>query len=219
MNIVITGLPGAGKGTQAEEIIKKYNIQHLSTGNIMRSFIEEKNELGMKLESYIKEGKLVPDELTAEILKEEISKDKYKNGVLIDGYPRNIQQVEKLNEIFNELKLEIDAILYLDIDEQIVIDRLSNRLTCPNCQSTFNKITNKPRKENICDNCSSQLETRKDDKLESIKTRMKIAKEQTVPVVSKYQENTKINVITIDCSNDTIDIIFDKISIELDKLI
>ena len=137
MNLLITGLPGVGKGTQSENIVKKYGVKHLSTGNLFRNEIASKSSLGEELASYMNQGKLVPDELTINILKKELNKPDYESGFLLDGFPRNVAQAEVLRAILAEKKTPIDAALELSIENSEIIKRLSGRRTCRGCGKVF----------------------------------------------------------------------------------
>lgn len=207
MIILLTGLPGVGKGTQAELISKKYKIEHLATGNMFRELMTQDNDLSQELKSYINQGNLVPDELTIKILRNEITKPKYSNGFLLDGFPRTITQAQFLDELLQTQNLTLDHIINLYLDEEIIIERLVNRLYCPQCQSTFHKTLIPPKVENICDNCGAKLIQRADDKLEQIEQRLKTANVQTKPVLEHYQTQVK----TIDTDGKSREEIFEEI--------
>lgn len=191
MIILLTGLPGVGKGTQAELIVKKYKIEHLSTGNIFRTLMNQTNELSLELKSYINQGNLVPDELTIKILQNEIKKPQYQNGFLLDGFPRTVEQAKFLDELLTTENITLDHIINLYLDNEIIKDRLVNRLFCPKCQATFHTTQIPPKKVGICDNCQSELIQRDDDKPEKIVQRIAVAKEQTVPVLDHYGDKVK----------------------------
>ncbi|WOO86581.1 adenylate kinase [Mollicutes bacterium LVI A0039] len=207
---LIMGLPGAGKGTQADLIIEKYGIKHVSTGNIFRSAIAEKTALGTELASYMDQGNLVPDELTINILKEELSKDEYKVGFLLDGFPRTKVQAEYLNQMLIDMNLELDNIIYVNVAEEEIMGRLTGRLSCPNCGATYHAVNLPPKVENTCDKCSTQLITRSDDTVESVQNRLEVAKSQTMPVIEFYQESGK--VIEIDASSKSVETVFNEIT-------
>lgn len=207
MIILLTGLPGVGKGTQADKIVDKYSIKHLSTGNIFRELMSKDGELSKELNSYISQGSLVPDELTIKILKEEISKKEYENGFLLDGFPRTVNQAKFLDELLVEEDLKLDYIFNLFLEEETIKDRLVNRLFCPNCQTTFHKTLIPPKVDGICDNCNSKLIQREDDKIEKIEERLKVANEQTLPVIKYYGDK----VITIDINDKNSSEVFNEI--------
>lgn len=194
MIILITGLPGVGKGTQSDFIVEKYKIKHLSTGNVFRNLMKENNELSQELNTYISQGKLVPDELTIKILSKEIEKPEYQNGFLLDGFPRTENQAKFLDKLLAEKKLNLDYIINLHLNENIIKERLTGRLFCPNCQTTYHKINMPPKVAGICDKCQTSLIQREDDKIEKIEKRLEVAQEQTIPVLEYYNEK----LITID---------------------
>lgn len=207
---LIMGLPGAGKGTQADLIIEKYGIKHVSTGNIFRAAIAEGTDLGKELASYMDSGNLVPDELTINILKAELSKDEYKAGFLLDGFPRTTVQAEHLNEMLIDMNLNLDNIIYVNVAEDEIMGRLIGRLTCPNCGSTYHKTNVPPKVENICDKCGSKLITRADDTVESVMKRLDVAKSQTIPVVDFYRKSGK--VLEIEASGKSVANVFSEIT-------
>ncbi len=207
MIILLTGLPGVGKGTQAEMLVDKFHIKHLSTGNIFRDLMSKDNELSQELKSYISEGKLVPDELTIKILEEEIKGDEYKNGFLLDGFPRTINQAKYLDELLEKNNLTLDYIINLYLDEEEIFKRLESRVYCPNCQATYNLHLLPPDIDGICDKCGSKLVQREDDKPEKIKERLEVAKEQTLPVIEYYKDS----VITIPTDGLSKEEVFSKI--------
>lgn len=207
---LIMGLPGAGKGTQADLIIEKYGIEHVSTGNIFRGAIAEGTDLGKELASYMNGGNLVPDELTISILKEELSKDKYKAGFLLDGFPRTKVQAEYLNKMLEEMNLELDNIIYVNVAEDEIMGRLTGRLTCPNCGTSYHAVNVPPKVENTCDKCGNELITRADDTVESVTNRLEVAKSQTMPVIEFYENTGK--VIEIEASSKSVEAVFEEIT-------
>ncbi len=207
---LIMGLPGAGKGTQAELIIEKYGIKHVSTGNIFRAAIASESDLGKELASYMDAGNLVPDELTISILKEELSKPMYKAGFLLDGFPRTKVQAEYLNKMLEEMELNLDNIIYVNVDESEIMSRLTGRLTCPDCGASYHKVNVPPKREGICDKCGATLITRKDDTQESVKNRLEVAKSQTMPVIEFYEETGK--VLEIDATGKSVEAVFSEIT-------
>lgn len=207
MIVLLTGLPGVGKGTQADLIVQKYKIGHLSTGNVFRELMQTESPLSTELKTYINAGNLVPDELTIKVLQEEIKKDKYQNGFLLDGFPRTVKQAEFLDQMLKEENLKLDYVINLYLEDQVIKERLVNRLFCPNCQSTFHKLYLPPKVEGTCDKCGSNLIQREDDKIDKIEQRLKVAKEQTIPVLEYYKEEVK----TIDSDNKDTQTIFKEI--------
>ncbi|MBN1622282.1 MAG: adenylate kinase [Endomicrobiales bacterium] len=193
MNLIILGPPGAGKGTQAKKIAKKYNIQHVSTGDIFRETSKSGSDLGKKLQSYMSSGALVPDDLVVEIVKERIVRPDCQKGFLLDGFPRTLVQAENLDKVLLKENRKIDKALSLDLSEEEVVSRLSSRRVCKSCGANYNLITQPPKNGEICDNCSGELVQRADDNPETIKQRLKVYRDQTEPLI-EYYSKTKILV-------------------------
>jgi adenylate kinase len=182
MNIIFLGMPGSGKGTQAELLAKKLNIPIVSTGNCFRKNIKDETELGLKVKDILAKGDLVPDEITFEMLKGEIQSVDTSNGLILDGYPRSINQAELLKEFLN-----IDIVLNIELSEDQVLIRIGGRRTCK-CGETYHIKFNPPKEENTCDKCSKELYIRDDSKEETIKNRLKVYNEQTTPLIEFYKE-------------------------------
>ncbi|HLR79862.1 MAG TPA: adenylate kinase [Bacillota bacterium] len=208
MNLILMGLPGAGKGTQAEKINKKYNIPHISTGDMFRLAIKEGTELGVKAKSFMDQGKLVPDEVTNGIVKERLSKADCKDGFLLDGFPRTIQQAEALQDMLHELNETIDYVINVDVPQEKLIERLTGRRVCPTCGTTYHVIYNPPKQEGKCDQDGVQLIQRDDDKAETVKTRLAVNVEQTQPLLDFYEE--KGHLVTVN-GDQEIDQVFQEI--------
>jgi len=214
MNLILMGLPGAGKGTQAEKINEKYNIPHISTGDMFRLAIKEGTELGKKAKEYMDQGALVPDEVTVGIVKERLSKDDCKNGFLLDGFPRTIAQAEALDELLSELDQTIDHVLHVDVPEEKLVERLTGRRVCPTCGATYHVLYNPPKQEGICDRDGSELIQRDDDKPETVKNRLSVNIEQTKPLLDFYQD--KGYLVNINGDRD-IDQVFKDIQLAIEK--
>lgn len=194
MKIVILGAPGAGKGTQAELIAKKYDIAHLSTGEILRNNIKAQTKLGKKAQTYVNKGKLVPDDIIIDLMKEKMRSKECKKGFILDGFPRTIAQATALNEI-----ADIDFVLNIDVNPSILIKRLSGRRSCANCGAIYHLLSNPPKKKKgICDKCAGKLYQRDDDKIETVKERLITYNEQTKPLIDFYSSKKKL--ITIDAN-------------------
>ncbi len=180
------GLPGAGKGTQAERIVEKYNIPHISTGDMFRAAIKGKTELGIQAKSFIDAGELVPDEVTIGIVRERLSKEDCQDGFLLDGFPRTVAQAEALEEILSSLGRKIDYVLNVDVPEQMLMDRLTGRRVSPTSGKTYHVIFNPPKVEGKCDLDGSELIQRDDDKPETVKKRLEVNQQQAQPLIDFY---------------------------------
>lgn len=188
MNIIFLGPPGSGKGTQADLISKELNIPHISTGDIFRCNIKNQTELGKKASDYTSKGLLVPDEITNEMIKDRLNKEDCKNGFILDGYPRTINQAEFLKSI-----IKIDKIINFELNDEEIIKRISGRRTCPNCNAVYNIYRSPPKKENICDKCGSKLIKRDDETPNVVKKRLDVYKKETKPLID-YYKNEIINI-------------------------
>lgn len=188
MNIILMGLPGAGKGTQASEIIKKYPIPHISTGDMFRKAIKDETELGKEAKSYMDRGELVPDEVTVGIVKERISEDDAKKGFLLDGFPRTIEQAEALNSILKDLGREIDAVVNIDVPEEELMNRLTGRRICEICGTTYHLVFNPPKVEGVCDLEGGKLYQREDDNPETVANRLDVNIKQSKPILDFYSQ-------------------------------
>lgn len=210
MNLIIMGLPGSGKGTQSDFIVDKYQVKHLSTGNLFRQEIASGSGLGLELKSYMDKGELVPDELTIRLLKEEISKSEYNNGFLLDGFPRTLVQAQALSEMLNAINKQIDHVVYLDLDEKVIIQRLTGRLFCPTCQKTYHKTLNAPKTEGVCDDDQTPLMVRDDDQPDKVRNRLDIANKEMKPMLDYYQTQGNLDVLEI-LESDNPQAVFKKI--------
>ena len=200
MKIIMLGAPGAGKGTQAKLIAEKYNIPHISTGDIFRANIKEGTELGKEAKQYMDKGQLVPDELTVRILLDRVAKDDCKNGYVLDGFPRTIPQAEVLDTEVAKLGDKIDFAIDVDVPDENIIKRMSGRRSCPGCGRTYHIVHIPPKKEGICDDCGKELVLRDDDKPETVKSRLDVYHKQTQPLIDYY---SKQNILrTVDGTQD-----------------
>lgn len=186
MKIVLLGPPGAGKGTQAKYIADKYELAHISTGDIFRKNISEKTPLGIKANDYIQKGQLVPDELTVAIVQDRIQEEDCKKGFLLDGFPRTIPQADALSEALKAMGTNLDHVLNIEVPEENLVARLTGRRVCPKCGGSFHVIFNPPKRENICDHCASELIQRADDSAETVKSRLNVYNKQTQPLIEYY---------------------------------
>ncbi|ATH62071.1 adenylate kinase [Staphylococcus pasteuri] len=215
MNIILMGLPGAGKGTQASEIVKKFPIPHISTGDMFRKAIKDETDLGKEAKSYMDRGELVPDEVTVGIVKERISEDDAKKGFLLDGFPRTIDQAEALNSIMAELDRSIDAVINIEVPEEELMNRLTGRRICEKCGTTYHLVFNPPKVEGICDLDGGKLYQREDDNPETVSNRLKVNVKQSKPILEYYDNKGVLN--NIDGSKDIEEVTTDVIDI-LDQL-
>ena len=215
MNIILMGLPGAGKGTQASEIVKKFPIPHISTGDMFRKAIKDETDLGKEAKSYMDRGELVPDEVTVGIVKERISEDDAKKGFLLDGFPRTIDQAESLSQIMSELDREIDAVNNIEVPEEELMNRLTGRRICEKCGTTYHLVFNPPKVDGICDIDGGKLYQREDDNPETVSNRLSVNVKQSKPILEYY--NNKGVLKNIDGSKDIDEVTNDVIDI-LDHL-
>lgn len=180
------GAPGAGKGTQAKMIAEKYQIPHVSTGDIFRANIKNGTELGMEAKKYMDQGLLVPDELTVKILLDRVAQADCGQGYVLDGFPRTIPQAEVLDEALNKLGEQIDYAINVDVPDENIVKRMSGRRACLKCGATFHLEHVPPKAEGICDSCGSELVLRDDDKAETVQNRLRVYHEQTQPLIEFY---------------------------------
>ncbi len=199
MNILIMGGPGAGKGTMSAKIVEKYNINHISTGDIFRSEIGNQTELGKLAKSYMDKGLLVPDEVTNKMVKSYLEnlKDR-KNGFLLDGYPRTLDQALAFNELSEGTDLAIDKVIAMELDFSVLAGRITGRRLCKNCGEIYHLVTKAPKKEGVCDLCGGELYQRKDDTEESLKVRLEEYTKQTEPVLDYYDKKGIVKHINAD---------------------
>lgn len=188
MNLIILAAPGAGKGTQAEALSKHFGIPTISTGAILRKNIADGTALGEIAAKYINDGKFIPDDVMIDVVKDRLSAEDCKNGFILDGFPRTLAQAEALDAS----DVEIDAVLTLEVEDEIIIERLSGRLECKACGSSYHKQHKQPKKQGVCDNCGGELTTRADDKPEIIKERLETYYKQTAPLKTFYAEKNML---------------------------
>ena len=190
MNLILMGAPGAGKGTQSEKISEKWGIPSIATGDILRAAIKEGTALGQTAQTYIDAGHLVPDEIVIGIIKEYLMSDACKNGFILDGFPRSIPQAEALER----LGVRIDAVLFIDVADETIVERMSGRRVCA-CGASYHVLYRPSKQEGICDRCGAELYIRKDDALETVIKRLETFHQQTKPVMSFYEERGKLVVV------------------------
>lgn len=189
------GLPGAGKGTQAEQIVEKYNIPHISTGDMFRAAMKNNTELGRKAKSFMDNGDLVPDEVTNGIVRERLSEEDAKDGFLLDGFPRTVEQAQELENILSDLGTELDAVINIDVEKDVLMKRLTGRWICRTCGKTYHEIYNPPKVPGKCDLDGGELYQRDDDKKETVEKRLNVNMKQTKPLLDFYSEKGKLHNI------------------------
>ena len=192
MKIIMLGAPGAGKGTQAMKIAEKYQIPHISTGDIFRANIKEGTELGKKAKSYMDQGQLVPDELTLELIMDRFQNPDCKNGYVLDGFPRTIPQAEALTEALAKKGETIDYAINVEVPDENIINRMGGRRACLACGSTYHIVYAPTKVEGICDRCGEKLVLRDDDKPETVKNRLNVYHNQTQPLIEYYTKQGKL---------------------------
>lgn len=188
MNLMVFGAPGAGKGTQAQFLTQKYGIPQISTGEILREAIVDRTEMGMKAKKFIDNGKLVPDSTMIGVVKDRLLDDDCKNGFILDGFPRTIGQAKALEKLMKSLGIFLDKVISFDVPENLIIGRITGRRVCPACGASFHVAFHPPKIEDICDSCHNGLIVRKDDNIETVKTRLEAYYTQTAPLLSFYKQ-------------------------------
>lgn len=194
------GLPGAGKGTQAEKIVEKYGIPHISTGDMFRAAMKEETELGLKAKSFMDKGELVPDEVTIGIVRERLSREDCHKGFLLDGFPRTVAQADALETILTDLDKKIDYVINIQVDKEVLMERLTGRRICKKCGATYHLVFNPPSEEGVCDRCGGDLYQRADDNEETVQNRLDVNIKQTQPLLDFYQD--KGYLVNIDGQRD-----------------
>lgn len=203
-NLILIAPPAAGKGTLSEQLVSNFGYEHISTGDLLREKQQDGSELGNKLKELLSTGKLVDDNIVTDLLKEKL--ENISTSFILDGYPRNIKQADILEELLSNLDLDIDAVIYLNVDRKTAISRALGRITCPKCNKIYNKYNEnmKPKNYNICDNCNVELVSRTDDNEESFKVRFDTYLENTKPLLDYYKDRGKLVIIDkIDTPDET----------------
>ncbi|MBC8533340.1 adenylate kinase [Yeguia hominis] len=187
-NLILLGAPGAGKGTQAEQICKHFSIPAISTGNIIREALKSGTEMGLKAKAYTDAGKLVPDDVVIGIIRERLAKDDCQNGFILDGFPRTIPQAEALDS----MGVRIDKVIDIDVPDESIVNRMSGRRVCESCGASYHLLYKKPAVEGKCDLCAGTLVQRKDDHPDTVKARLNVYHEQTEPLKAYYEKQGKL---------------------------
>lgn len=192
MRLILLGPPGAGKGTQAEYIVEKYGVPHISTGDIFRKNIKEGTELGNRAKAFMDKGELVPDSLVVELVADRLKQDDCKEGFLLDGFPRTVVQAEALDEILEEMSISLNAVVNIIVNPEVLVSRAVGRRICKNCGATYHVENNKPAVEGVCDKCGGELYQRSDDVEETVKNRINVYMNETMPLISYYNAQGKL---------------------------
>ena len=195
MQLILMGPPGAGKGTQAAELVKKFSIPQISTGDMFRAAVKEGTELGKKAKACMDTGALVPDEVTIGIVKERLSKADCANGFILDGFPRTVEQADALEKILSDLNMKLDRVLNIHVPAEDLIERAVGRRICKGCGATYHVKFNPSKVENVCDNCGGELYQRADDNAETMKNRLSVYEESTRPLIEYYKKAGKYTEI------------------------
>ncbi|WP_313469919.1 adenylate kinase [Carnobacterium sp.] len=196
MNLILIGLPGAGKGTQAEQIVDTYHVPHISTGDMFRAAIKNETALGLEAKTYMDKGELVPDEVTNGIVKERLAEADTEVGFLLDGYPRTLNQAEALESNLKELNKDLDAVIYINVNKDILMERLTGRFICRTCGATYHKLYNPPKVAGTCDRCGGHdFYQREDDKPETVEKRIDVNLESTNTLVDFYSKRNVLHTV------------------------
>lgn len=204
LKMILLGPPGAGKGTQAKSISDKYLIPHISTGDIFRKNISEKTPLGIKAKEYIDKGQLVPDEVTIDIVKDRLQQEDCKNGFLLDGFPRTVNQAEALDQFLSSLGKDIDNALLIDVPKENILERMTGRRVCISCGASYHIKFNPTMVSGKCDKCGGEVIQRKDDTEETVGERLKVYDNQTQPLIDYYKKQNKL--LTVDGTKEICDV-------------
>ena len=195
MRLILLGPPGAGKGTQAKMLKEKFQVPQISTGDILRQAVKDNTELGARAKTVMDSGQLVPDNIVMGLIKERIRQEDCKSGFILDGFPRNITQAEKLSETLQNMNLAIDNVIDLEVDEGEVVGRLTGRSTCSECGAMFHQVSRPPKVNEVCDSCGGRLEQRLDDNKETIEERLKVYSESTTPLKEFYSKQGSLKTV------------------------
>ncbi|MFT8459679.1 MAG: adenylate kinase [Liquorilactobacillus ghanensis] len=206
LNLMLMGLPGAGKGTQAERIVDQYHVPHISTGDIFRAAIKNETEMGLKAKAFIDRGELVPDEVTNGIVRDRLAEADTAQGFLLDGFPRNLAQAEALEKMGKELNRSLTAVINIHVDPDSLLERLTGRYICRNCGATYHKLFNPTKTDGTCDRCGGhEFYQREDDKPATVKNRLEVNLKMNTPLIDFYQQQKLLHEIN---GNQPIDDVF-----------
>jgi adenylate kinase len=212
MKFVILGAPGSGKGTQAARIAEKHSLRHISTGDLLREAVANRTKLGRQVESILASGQLVSDDIVLGLIRETLGGGSAGRGWILDGFPRNTAQADALEGVLKEIGQAIEFILVLDVDAELIVERLSNRRTCSSCKTVYNMLNKPPKAEGICDKCGGKLIHRDDDMPETIRDRLQVYDRQTRPIIDFYEGRYPIHRV-----DGTMPI--DEVTVEIERLV
>ena len=216
LNLMLMGLPGAGKGTQTEKIVDEYKIPHISTGDIFRAAMKNGTPMGLEAKKFIDKGELVPDEVTNGIVKERLAKDDVNDGYMLDGFPRNMAQAEALDEFGKELGKSLNCVINIHVDPESLMERLTGRYICRDCGATYHKVFNPTKVEGTCDRCGGhEFFQREDDKPETVKNRLDVNIKMNTPLLDFYKKQGLLHEVN---GNQDIDKVFADIKEILDQI-
>jgi adenylate kinase len=214
MRIILLGAPGSGKGTQAQSLVNRYKVPQISTGDLLRNAVSEGTELGRKAKQFMDAGQLVPDSVVLGMIRERLVQPDADNGFILDGFPRNEPQAEALDKLLEEMKQPLDLALLIDVDYDVLMQRLTGRLTCESCGAVFNIYTNPPKQDDACDKCGGKLHHRADDNEETIGNRLKVYDAQTKPLITYFSASNRLETVV---GEGDINAIFKNICAALDR--
>ena len=198
MRLILLGPPGAGKGTQAIRLAQELGLPHISTGDILRQNVKEGTPLGKEAKDYMDRGLLVPDELLSKLLNQRFQQPDVGRGFILDGYPRNLNQAETLDEILKQRKMAVEQVFYLDTSDAVIIQRLTGRLVCSKCGANFHKTNMPPKIDGVCDHCGGSLYQRTDDKEETVRKRISVYKNEVSSLIEYYEDRKKLHRLSAD---------------------
>lgn len=204
MRVIFLGPPGAGKGTQAAKIREKYEVAHISTGDILRANVKEGTELGRKAKEFMNAGKLVPDEVIIGMMRDRLQEPDCANGFILDGFPRTVPQAEALDQLLADLNLELDASVLFNVDDEVVVERLSGRRMCRKCGTIYHATFHPTKVEGVCDTCGGEIYQRDDDREEVIRNRLSVYHDQTAPLIDYYREKGLLKDVDASGSSDAV---------------
>lgn len=188
MNLILLGAPGSGKGTQSSQLSQKYDIPHISTGDIFRAAIADGTEMGKKAQEFMNKGELVPDEIVIGIVKDRLAQNDTDKGFLLDGFPRTVVQAQELDKVLLNLNKAINAVIDIEVDQSEILERLTGRRVCSDCKSVYHVIFEPSENENYCDSCGGRLIQREDDTIETVRKRLEVYDELTAPLINYYSK-------------------------------